>query len=123
MHTLFPIIICALTLLAGCAPMPALRAVPGPAVVADRTVLDERAAIAIEASWRVAGRAIERAVDRGDLVGEQAARAERLDAAAGIWVARARAAYDTVNAASMADAIARAKPLIAEMRSLVGVRP
>ncbi|QRY97272.1 hypothetical protein JT366_08655 [Sphingomonas paucimobilis] len=56
-------------------------------------------------------------------VGERAARAERTDAAAGIWVARARAAYDTVNAASMADAIAHAKPLIAEMRSLVGVRP
>ncbi len=86
MHGLLPILMCALALVAGCTPMPNLATLPGPAIVADRTALDERGAIAVEAAWRVAGRAIERAVDRGELQGASAARAERVDAEAGRWV-------------------------------------
>lgn len=106
-----------LALLAGCTP--GLVSTPTPGQVADRTVLDERGAIAVESAYRAAGLALEMAVDTGLLRGQAAATAATYEQRAYTAVLAARAAYDAGNATSYAAALATARQAIA--RALLAV--
>lgn len=93
--------------LSACATIPAR---PGEA--ADQTLLDERGALAVELAYRAAGVALETAVDAGSLTGERAATAARLENRAYSAVLAVRAAYDTGNAATYAEAIDEAQAAV-----------
>ena len=84
----------------------------GPGEVADRTILDERAAIAVESAYQAAGTALEIAVDAGLLTGENAATAATLEQRAYTAVLAARAAYDTGNAVTYAEAVDNAQAAV-----------
>lgn len=104
----------------GCTPG-SVSAIPAaPVVAADQTVLDERAMIAAEQSYLAVGAAIEAATSAGILKGAAASRVERLDALAMEAVVALRAAYDTGNATSFGEALARAKSTIAQISALLG---
>lgn len=90
-----------------------------PGVVADATVLDEKAAIAVEASWAAAGTLVEAATDAGLVQGALAARLDRLDATAAKWVHAARAAYDAGNADGYLAALKEAQRAIAQITAAV----
>ena len=100
--------------LSACATIPA-----GPGEVADQTVLDERGALAVELAYRAAGVALETAVDAGALTGERAATAARYEAVAYRAVLAVRAAYDTGNAATYAEAIDKAQAAVAAVLAAV----
>lgn len=109
--------------LAACVPAIAIAppnaALPGsPASVANTTVLDERAAIAVEAAYLGAGSIIEAATDVGLIKGALAVRAEALDARAASWLGIARRAYDAGNADSYMKALDEAKQVIGELTSI-----
>lgn len=104
--------------LAGCTPS-GVTSVPTPGQVADRTVLDERGAIAVESAYRAAGLALEMAVDTGLLRGQAAATAATYEQRAYNAVLAARAAYDAGNATSYAAALASARSAIA--RALLAI--
>lgn len=97
--------------LSACSTVPAVP--PSPGSVADTTVLDERAAIAVESAYQAAGLALEVAVDAGLLRGENAARAAELEQRAYDAVQAVRAAYDAGNAATYAEALENARAAIA----------
>lgn len=84
-----------------------------PSEAADRTLLDERAAIAVESGYQAVGLALEAAVDAGVLAGPDAAKAATLERRAYSAVQAVRAAYDTGNAASYETALATARAAIA----------
>lgn len=107
-----------LALLAGCTPGGVVSA-PTPGQVADRTVLDERGAIAVESAYKAAGLALEMAVDTGVLRGQAATTAARYEQRAYDAVRAARAAYDAGNATSYTAALANARAAIA--RALLAV--
>lgn len=105
---------------ASCAPG-SIGSIPaGPALVADQTLIDERAMIAAEQSYLAIGAVIEAAVATGLLKGQAAARVDRLDGMAMDAIVAMRTAYDTGNAASFAQALARAKATIEQIRVLTG---
>lgn len=97
--------------LVSCATFPSVPTSPDQ--VADATVLDERAAIAVESAYHAAGLALEAATDAGLLRGAAAAKAARLERAAYHAVLAARAAYDAGNASSYETALAEAREAIA----------
>ena len=103
--------------LVGCTP--GLVSTPTPGQVADRTVLDERGAIAVESAYRAAGLALEMAVDTGLLRGQAARTAATYEQRAYTAVLAARAAYDAGNAATYPAALASARQAIA--RALLAV--
>ena len=105
---LAPLALAACNGFVGLPPLPA-----NPAEVADRTVLDERAAIAVESAYRAAGLALEAAVDAGVLVGPDAAKAAELERRAYRAVQAVRAAYDTGNATDYAAALTTAREAVA----------
>lgn len=90
--------------LASCETFPA-----GPSEVANQTILDERAALAVELAYRAAGTALETAVDAGAITGTNAATAARLENRAYAAVLAVRAAYDTGNASTYAEAVDNAQ--------------
>lgn len=97
--------------LAGCAGFGSIPTSPGQ--VAEGTVLDERAAIAVELAYKASRTALEIAVDAGLLRGERAAQAAALDNRAYSAVQAARAAYRGANAASYYQAVDEARAAIA----------
>lgn len=92
---------------------------PNPADVADRTILDERAALGVELAYRAAGIALELAVDAGALRGEHAATAATLERRAYSAVLAVRAAYDTGNATTYANALDKARAAVAAVLAAV----
>ena len=105
-------------LLSACAAVP--TGVPlSPGQVADTTTSDEKAALAVEISYKAVGVLIEAAVDSGQVKGELAGRVDRLDAQAAALVAKARTAYDAGNSDSYSDFSVQAQAIIAELRLLV----
>lgn len=91
----------------------------GPRDVADQTILDERAALAVELAYRAAGTALEIAVDAGALTGENAAAAARLENRAYTAVLAVRAAYDTGNASTYAEAVDSAQRAVSAVLAAV----
>lgn len=102
-------------LLSACAgPLAAVPAMPGsPADMADRTTLDERAALSVEAAYAAARATAELAADAGWVNGDTASRLLAADERAYAAVQAVRAAYDAGNAASYSDLARQALPAIA----------
>lgn len=96
-----------LALLAGCTPAP-INVPPPPVTVANSTVLDEKAATAVELSYKAMRLAMETAIDAGYLRGENARNAAELDNRAYAAVLAVRAAYSAGNAAGYDEAIGKA---------------
>lgn len=75
--------LCAVLTLSGCLPgsldQTLSSAPPPPAAVADRTVVDEQAMLAVELAYKGARLAAETATDAGLLRGERAARVAAID--------------------------------------------
>ncbi len=106
----------ALGALAACAPVRTVT--PPPAAIADLTLADERGALSVEIAYRMAGALLEAAIDTGRLRGVAARRADVIDAEAARLVGLARAAYDVGDTESYMIAVARAAPLIVQVRAL-----
>lgn len=105
--------------LSGCS-FGGLTSVPAaPAEVADRTILDEQGALAVELAYKAARMAVETAVDAGAIKGEAAARLAELDNAAYAAVLAARRAYRAGNAVSYGAALAEARGAITDILALV----
>lgn len=92
--------------------------VPPPAVLADRTRLDEQVAIGAEAMYRGASLLVEPLVDAGLIRGQQAERFRTLNREAFDAVRAVRTAYDAGNARSYAAAAERASGAIAKLLAL-----
>jgi hypothetical protein len=108
--------------LAGCASLPA--SIPsGPAPIADRTELDERALVGFEAAYKAARSLAEVAADSGQVDAARAAKIAAVDTALYVALGKARAAYDAANAATYRDALAEIAPLAAQLFQLVGGSP
>lgn len=107
--------------LTGCAPLlAAMGSIPAsPSAVADRTPLDEQAALSVELAYQAANIAVSTAVDVGALRGPNAARVAELDRRAYRAVLTARAAYDAGNAGSYGAALATARSEIASLLALL----
>lgn len=109
--------------LSGCGPMLSMMAgiPPAPAAVADRSVIDEQAALSVELAYQAAALALSTAADFGALTGERATRAAAIDRAAYRAVLATRAAYDAGNATSYGAAAASARTQIAALLALLEV--
>lgn len=109
-------------LLASCAltgpvePPRGLPSIPAsPAAVADRTKADEVGLAAVELSYKAARLAVEAGVDAGKIKGQRAAWFQQRNREAWAAVQAAKAAYDTANATSYADALAKARAAAARL--------
>ncbi|MCA1481363.1 hypothetical protein I6F37_41275 [Bradyrhizobium sp. NBAIM08] len=91
---------------------------PSPAAVADRTVLDEQAALSVELAYQASSIAIRAAVSVGAVRGENAARVAEIDRKAYRAVLAARAAYDAGNAVNYGAAVATARAEVASLLAL-----
>lgn len=108
------ILIAAALALSGCAQL----GIPAsPSDIANKTTLDEKGAIGVEASYKAARTVVEFAVDTGLLKGASATKAAALDTMAYTAVTKARAAYEAGNAASYPAAVNAASAAIADMLS------
>jgi hypothetical protein len=106
-------------LLMGCAES-AVRAIPAaPVEIADQTIADEKAMLAVERSYLAAGAAIEAASAAGLIKGALARRVDRLDGMAMTAILAMRAAYDTGNAPSFAVARTQAAGALEQIRVLI----
>lgn len=97
-----------LALLAGCTGTTPVNVLPPPVTVANATVLDEKAATAVELSYKAMRLAMETAIDAGYLRGENARKAADLDNRAYAAVLAVRSAYNAGNAADYNGAVANA---------------
>lgn len=88
--------------------------VPAPAIIANRTVLDEHALTALELAYKAERLALETAVDAGLLKGGNATTASTLDNRAYGALSAARAAYSAGNAATYSAALTQAKLAISQ---------
>jgi hypothetical protein len=93
---------------------------PAPVDVANKTVLDERAAIGVELAYKAARLAIETAVDAGLVKGQRATAIAELDRTAYKAVLAARAAYRTGNAPAYDAALLQAQVAISSITSILG---
>ena len=104
--------------LAGCS-LSGLASAPSPVTVADRTVLDEQGALAVELAYKAARLGVETAVDAGLIKGDAALRFAILDARAFQAVTAARRVYQTGNAPSYGAALTNARAAISELLALI----
>jgi hypothetical protein len=112
--------LCAPLALAGCGFGSVASVPPAPVAVADQTVLDEQAALAVELAYKAARLAAELGVDAGVIRGANAARVAALDNAAYQAVLAARAAYRTGNADTYKSALVQARTSVAALLALTG---
>lgn len=97
--------------LVACVPEPPVS----PGQIANKTVLDEKAGIAIETAYAAAAQAATFAMRGGFVHAEQAEKIAEIDNRAYAAVQATRAAYDAGNASSYAEASATALPLLREL--------
>jgi len=88
---------------------------PAPASVANKTVLDEQAALGVELAYKAARLSMETAVDAGLLKGAGATKAAAIDNQAYLAVATVRQAYRAGNAASYKEALEAARAVISDL--------
>jgi hypothetical protein len=93
---------------------PGSTTLPPPSEIANTTVLDEKAAIAIETGYKAFRTAVEIAVDSGQLKGEKAARVAVIDNKINAAVIRVEQAYRAANSSSYTAAVLEAKSLVEE---------
>lgn len=96
--------------LASCQTLPTVPTAP--ADVANATVLDEKAGIAVEVAYKAWRTAVELAVDGGVLKGDKAARVAEIDRRAYTATLATQAAYRAGNAAGYATAAREATDAI-----------
>lgn len=99
---------------------PSVPATSGPAVIADRTLLDEKAMAGVELAYKAMRLAIETAADAGALKGERAGRVAELDRRAYGTVLAVRAAYEAANAESYGAAVDQALAAIERASAAIG---
>lgn len=83
-----------------------------PSVIADKTILDEKAAISVELAYQAWATAVEIAVDAGVLHGERAAQIKAIDNRIYGAVVAVREAYKAGNQTSYTNAVFGAKAAI-----------
>lgn len=105
--------------LAGCGPL-ASTLPPAPAAVADRTTLDESAALTAELAYKAARVSVETGVDAGFIKGATAAKVATLDSAAYAALGKVRAAYRAGNASTYSSALTEARGAISALLALTG---
>lgn len=91
-----------------------------PAVVADRTVLDEQAGLAIELAYEAAGTAVLTANRAGLIPATLKPRIAAADRKAFAAVQAVRAAYDAGNATSYATALTIARGAVTDLLTAIG---
>jgi hypothetical protein len=91
----------------------------GPAAIANKTTLDERALLGLEASYKAARLAMEGAVDAGLVKRPLAVKFRDANKKANAVLVKARTAYDAANAATLDAALDEGAPLVAEIWKLV----
>lgn len=101
--------------MAACAPLsnvglPSLP--PAPAALADKTALDEQAALSVELAYHASALTLRTAFRAGLLKGDAAARAAAADNTAYAAVKAVRAAYDAGNATSYAASLIKARDAV-----------
>ncbi|WP_310534613.1 lipoprotein [Novosphingobium sp.] len=101
--------------LAGCSFGSVASAPPPPAELANRTVLDEQAALAVELAYKATRLAGETALDAGLIKGDTARRLADIDMRAYSAVLAVRAAYRAGNAETYTQALIQARAVIAEV--------
>jgi hypothetical protein len=113
------VVVCAALALSGCG-LTGLAALPtSPQAVANETVLDEQAILAVELAYKAARLACETGVDAGAIRGANAARFAEIDNRAYAAVQTARRAYRAGNATGYGAALAEARAAINEMLNLL----
>lgn len=85
---------------------------PAPATIADQTTLDEESLLRVERLYKALRTALEMGVDTGLIRGAFAAQIGEGDRKAFALLGAARTAYDTGNAATYRDAVAKAEAAI-----------
>ena len=108
-------LLCALS---ACTPPATIPTAPG--AVADKTILDENAALAAELAYKAARVALETGADAGVIRGATAARIAALDVKAYAALRVVRRAYEAGNSTSYAAALTTARAAIAELLSVIG---
>lgn len=91
-----------------------------PAVIADQTILDEKALTGLELAYKAARIAVETGVDAGLIKGQTAVRFAELDNKAYAALGAARRAYEAGNSQSYGSAIVLANSAITDLLSLTG---
>lgn len=91
-----------------------------PVTVADRTVLDEKAAIAAETAYRLSARAAALAIKAGIVSGPSVARIGELDRQAYAALTALRAAYRAGNATGYVEAFAQFNRAVLAVNSMLG---
>ncbi len=113
------IVLAALPLTLGACQLPfALTPPASPSAVADKTVLDEQAALAVELAYKASRTAVEVAVDAGAIKGERATQFAALDNKAYAAVGIVRRAYAAGNATDYATGLSRARLAVADLLAL-----
>jgi hypothetical protein len=92
---------------------------PAPAAIADRTVLDEKAALGVELAYQAANLAALTASRAGLISDEARPRIAAADARAYAAVLAVRQAYDAGNGGSYFETEARARAALAEFLALI----
>lgn len=98
---------------------PAPIATSGPAVIADRTVIDEKAMIGLELTHKALRLGLKKLTDAGKIKGGQALLAAQLNQRAFYAIEALHDAYAAGNARSYWEAVDRAKEAIATARDVV----
>lgn len=93
---------------------------PAPSSFADKTVLDEKAATAVELAYRAARVAVELGVDAGLIKGQAAASVQTYNRAAWEAVQAVYSAYRAGNAESYREALTRALEASGRLLTLTG---
>jgi hypothetical protein len=104
--------------LSGCAGLSAFAPPTAPAVVANRTVLDEQALLALELAYKAARLVVETGVDAGAIHGDTAAKIARFDDTAYKALGAARLAYAAGNAADYGTALREGRDAISAILTL-----
>lgn len=99
--------------------MSACAMVPGPAVYANKTVLDEKAMLTAEIAYKAETVVIQTGVDAGVIKGPLAAKIAVIDNKAYLALLSARAAYAAGNSAGFAEAVGNAQAAVVELKGIL----
>lgn len=106
--------------LSACTTGQVVSAIPAaPAAVANKTVLDEQAALGVELAYQAAALSLITATRAGLIKGDAATKAAALESRAYAAVLAVRGAYNTANADSYSDALVQARSLVAQIVAIV----
>lgn len=99
--------------LAGCNGLASIPVIPAnPAVVANKTILDEQAATGAELAYKTFRVGLELATDLGKVKGDKAVKLRKINTDAYNLIKRERAAYNAANATDYNAALAELRSLI-----------